>query len=261
MAQEAEQGLVLIGDPIVTEYINRLAQNLVRNSDAKVPFTVKIIDSDEINAFALPGGFFYINTGLLRAVENEAQLAGVMAHEIGHVAARHATKMATKKEIWNLASLPLVFVSGPAGMAVRDFMGIAVPMSFLKFSRNDEREADLLGIEYEYAAGYDPAALVEFFEKLNAEEKHKGNLISKAFSSHPMTQDRIKRSQREIETMLPANEAYLVSSSDFDEMKTRLQQVEGGRRILDAAPDKPRLKRAGAIQKQWSGMSDGPMVR
>src|SRR5690242_979386 len=167
LAQEVERQSRVINDPVVAEYVNRIGQNLVRNSDAKVPFTIKVIDNDEINAFALPGGFFYVNTGMILAADNEAELAGVMAHEIAHVAARHATKNATKSEIFNLASIPLIFLGGPAGYAVRQVMGLAVPLGFLKFSRDAEREADLLGLEYQYATGYDPEEFVRFFEKLH----------------------------------------------------------------------------------------------
>src|SRR5437868_13110799 len=165
-ADQVDNSAKLIKDPVVTEYVNRIGQNLVRNSDSKVPFTIKVIDADVINAFALPGGFYYVNTGLIMAADNEAELAGVMAHEIAHVAARHATKNQTKAQIFNLASIPLIFIGGPAGYAARQVASLLVPMGFLKFSRNAEREADLLGMEYMYAAGYDPAAFLEFFEKL-----------------------------------------------------------------------------------------------
>jgi predicted Zn-dependent protease len=245
LAQDVERETKLFHDEQVQEYINRMVQNLVRNSDAKVPFTVKIIDSDEVNAFALPGGFMYVNTGLILATENEAELAGVMAHEIAHVAARHATKNATKQEIWNMASIPLIFVGGPAGLAVRNIAQLAVPMSFLKFSRNAEREADLLGLEYEYSAGYDPAAMVGFFEKLKAQEKKKENFISRAFASHPMNDDRLKRAQKTVDTMLPERDQYLVTSSEFVEMKARLQRLVMGNVVsIPSDPNKPVLRKA-----------------
>src|SRR3954451_15625405 len=185
LAQEVEKQAKLVTDPTVSEYVNRVGQNLVRNSDAKVPFTIKVLDSEEVKAFALPGGFFFVNSGLMLKAENEAELAGVMAHEIAHVAARHATKQATKGQIINLASIPLIFVGGPAGYAVRQAAGLAVPMGFLKFSRDAEREADLLGVEYAYASGYDPAEFVHFFETLRARDKKKVSSIAKAFSTHP----------------------------------------------------------------------------
>lgn len=245
LADDVDQHAKLFNDPVITEYVNRLAQNLVRNSDAKVPFTVKIIDSDEVNAFALPGGFFYVNVGLLQAADSEAELAGVMAHEIAHVAARHATKRATKQEIWNLASIPLIFVGGPAGMAVRNFVDVAVPMSFLKFSRDNEREADLLGMEYQYAAGYDPAAIVNFFEKLRAREKKKANFVARAFSTHPMNDDRMKRCQKELATMLPPQEQYLVTTSEFEDMKARLGMLMNGRKLTDKEElGKPTLRKS-----------------
>jgi beta-barrel assembly-enhancing protease len=244
LATDIERQTKLFNDPVVTEYVNRIAQNLVRNSDAKVPFTVKIIDNDEVNAFALPGGFMYVNTGLIMATENEAELAGVMAHEIAHVAARHATRNATKQEIWNIASIPLIFVGGPAGVAVRNIAQVAVPMSFLKFSRNAEREADLLGLEYQYSAGYDPAAMVGFFEKLKTREKKKAGFMAQAFSTHPMNEDRLKRSQKTIETMLPERDQYLLTSSEFDDIRVRLQRLVTGNVVSVAEdPGKPVLRK------------------
>ena len=229
MAQEIDAQVKFLDDPAVNEYVNRLAQNLMRNSDAKVPLRVRIIDSDELNAFALPGGFFYINTGMLLATEDEAELAGVMAHEIGHIAARHATKNATKQQIWNFASIPLMFIGGPAGMIVRNVAQVALPMSMMKFSRNAEREADLLGIEYEYAAGYDPGAMVNFFERLQSNDKKKPNFVVRAFQTHPMTDDRLKRAQKEIADMLPPQKEYLVTSSEFEAMKERLAILTSNR--------------------------------
>ena len=244
LAEQIERHAKMFTDPVINEYVNRVGQNLVRNSDAEVPFTIRIIDSEEINAFALPGGFFYIHTGLLMAAESEAELAGVMAHEIAHVAARHATKNATKSELFNLLSVPLIFVGGPVGYAVQQAAGIAVPMSFLKFSRNAEREADLLGIEYQYATGYDPQAFVQFFEKLQAKKKEKRNFLARAFDSHPMNEDRIKRSQQAIEKYLPAQEQYIVTTSDFEEMKARLAELSAGTRLSDLAQGtKPTLRK------------------
>jgi predicted Zn-dependent protease len=243
LAQEVEQGARLISDPIVTEYVNRVGQNIVRNSDAKVPFTIKVIDDETVNAFALPGGFFFVNSGLILAAENEAELAGVMAHEIAHVAARHATKQATKGQIINLASIPLIFVGGPAGYAVRQAAGLAVPMGFLKFSRDAEREADLLGVEYAYASGYDPAEFVHFFETLRARDKKKVSTIAKAFSTHPMTEDRIKRAQNEIETMLPSKDEYIVDTSEFDSVKARLASIVNRGKLNVAESDRPTLRR------------------
>lgn len=247
MSQEVEQSVKLIKDPVLNEYINRLGQNLVLHSDAKVPFTIKIIDSDEINAFALPGGYFYVNTGLIMAADSESELAGVMAHEIAHVAARHATRNMTKTELWNLASIPLIFVGGPVGYAVQQAAGLALPMGMLKFSRDAEREADLLGLEYEYATGYDPSSFVSFFEKLKAEQKHKKNFIAKAFSTHPMTEDRVNRAEKEIEELLPARPQYVVDTSEFQEMKARLAVLQR-RNLLTFGPKgskKPTLRRAG----------------
>jgi predicted Zn-dependent protease len=247
LAQQVEQTARLFTDPVVNEYVNRIGQNLVRHSDAKVPFTIKIIDDDQVNAFALPGGYFFVNTGLILAADNEAELAGVMAHEIGHVAARHATKTETRQQLFNLATIPLIFFGGPAGLIVREAMGVAVPMSFLKFSRDEEREADLLGIEYEYSAGYDPAEFVHFFETLNSREKGakkgKFTFIAKAFATHPMNGDRIKRAEHEIDTMLPPKREYIVDTSEFEAIKARLRRIENQQQIGAGSTELPTLRR------------------
>jgi predicted Zn-dependent protease len=244
LAQEVERQAKLLKDPVINEYINRVGQNLVLHSDAKVPFTIKVIDSDEVNAFALPGGYFYVDTGLILAADSEAELAGVMAHEIAHVAARHATRNMTKSDLFQIASVPLIFAGGPVGYAVGQAAGLALPMGFLKFSRDAEREADLLGMEYAYSAGYDPQSFVDFFEKLEAQEKHKPGFVAKAFSTHPMTADRVKAAQREMDTMLPPRKQYIVDTSEFEHVKARLAQLENRRRLDVKKPDRPTLRRA-----------------
>src|SRR5450432_4549420 len=197
ISMQVETQSKIINDPVVSEYINRLGQNLVRNSDSQVPFTIKVIDSDDINAFALPGGFFYVNSGLILAADEEAELAGVMAHEIAHVAACHAARENTRGNIAQIMTIPLIFIGGPIGYAAYEGAGLAVPLTFLKFSRGFEAQVDYLGVEYMYKAGYDPQAFVSFFEKIQAQEKKKPGTISKAFSTHPQTPDRIEKSQEE----------------------------------------------------------------
>jgi beta-barrel assembly-enhancing protease len=245
-AQEVEKSSKMINDPVVTEYVNRVGQNLVRNSDAKVPFTIKVIDSDEINAFALPGGFFYVNSGLILRADEEAELAGVMSHEIAHVAARHGTKSATKGEIMQLASIPLILLGpgGWAGYGLYEGLNLAIPMGYLKFSRDAEREADYLGLQYMYKAGYDPNAFVSFFEKIEAEERHHPGSIPKVFSTHPPTPERVQKAQEEIATILPAREEYIVTTSEFDLIKSRLRRIENRNKLQDSktAGDKPTLR-------------------
>jgi predicted Zn-dependent protease len=245
-SREIEGSVKLIQDPVVTEYVNRIGQNLVRNSDAKVPFTIKVIDSEEVNAFALPGGFLYVNSGLIRAAQDEAELAGVMAHEIAHVAARHATRQMTRSQMFNLASIPLIFVGGGVGVAVQQAAGLAMPLSLTKFSRGFETEADYLGVEYLYKSGYDPQAFISFFERIQAQEKQKPGLIAKAFSDHPQTADRMKKTQREIAGILPAREAYLISTSDFEEVKSHLIAMENRHRTVDQDAERPTLRRKSA---------------
>jgi predicted Zn-dependent protease len=206
--------------------VNRIGQNLVRNSDAKVPFTIKVVDSDEINAFALPGGFFYVNTGLITAADNEAELAAVMGHEIAHVCARHGTENAAKGTIANVASIPLIMLGGPAGMGARQAAQLIVPLEFLHFSRKNEAEADYLGLQYMYKAGYDPSAFVSMFEKLEAKERAKPGSISKLFSTHPPTPDRIEMTKKNIEQVLSDREQYVLNTAEFDQIKARLAARE-----------------------------------
>ncbi len=249
-AMQIESGMKMVQDPVVTEYVNRIGQNLVRNSDAKVPFTIKVVDSDEINAFALPGGFFYVNSGLILAADEEAELAGVMAHEIAHVAARHATRQMTRAQIANFASIPLIFVGGGLGYALQSAASLALPMTFLKFSRGFEAEADYLGLQYMYASGYDPQAFIAFFEKVQAKEKKKPGSLSKAFSTHPQTPDRIEKSQEEIAKILPARDQYIDDTSEFQNVKARLATLENRHKVEDQKENRPTLRRTTADNRQ-----------
>jgi predicted Zn-dependent protease len=256
-AQEVEATSKLIRDPTITEYVNRIGQNLVRNSDAQVPFTIKVIDSDEVNAFALPGGFFYVNSGLILAADEESELAGVMAHEIAHVAARHATRQMTRAQWANIGTIPLIFVGGGIGYAVRSAAGLGLPLTFLSFSRGFESEADYLGLQYMYKAGYDPNAFVQFFEKLQAREKKKPGTLAKAFSTHPQTPDRITKSQDEISKILPAKAQYVVTTSEFADVKTRLASLENRRKLVDDKDaKKPSLRRTSSTEKTGDKQGD-----
>ena len=248
-SMEIERSAHLITDPVVVEYVNRIGQNLVKNSDAKVPFTIKVIDSDEVNAMALPGGFFYVNSGLLMNCDDESELAGVMAHEISHVVAHHAARQQTKGMYAQIASIPLIIASQGSwtGYGIYEASQIAIPMTFLKFSRDSEAEADYLGVQYMYKAGYDPQGFITLFEKLDALEKHKPGTLAKAFSDHPQTPDRIANSEDEIATILPARPDYVVTTSEFDDVKARLARLENKRKITDkSGGNKPTLRRAGA---------------
>jgi predicted Zn-dependent protease len=243
-ATQIETSLKLVNDPVINEYVNRVGQNLVRNSDAKVPFTIKVVDSDVINAMALPGGFFYVNSGLILAADDEAELAGVMAHEIAHVAARHTTRQMSRAQLANYLTLPLIFVGGGIGLAAREAAGIGLPLTFLKFTRGFEAEADYLGIQYMYKAGYDPNEFVNFFEKIQAEEKKKPGSMAKVFMDHPQTPDRITKSQEEIATILPAKDQYIETTSEFNDIKARLAAIENRHKVDDTNPNKPTLRRA-----------------
>jgi Peptidase family M48 len=245
ISMEIEKSVKFINDPMVTEYVNRIGQNIVKNSDAKVPFTIKVIDSDEINAMALPGGFFYVNSGLILAADDEAELAGVMAHEIAHVAAHHAMREQTRMNYAQMGTIPLIFVGGGLGYGLYEAASLAVPITFLQFSRDFERQADFLGIEYMYRAGYDPQALPSMFEKIEHLEKTKPNMIAKAFSDHPQTPDRILATQQEIAHLLPPKDEYIITTSEFDDVKARLARIENKRKLRDGQNEKkPSLRHA-----------------
>ena len=244
-AMQLEKSVKFVNDPVVVDYVNRIAQNLVKNSDAKVPFTIKVIDSDEVNAMALPGGFMYVNSGLILTADDEAEMAGVIAHEIGHVAAHHAVREQTRMNYAQLGTIPLIFIGGWTGYGIYEAAQIGIPLTFLQFSRGFESQADFLGVQYMYRSGYDPQAFVTIFEKLENLEKTKPHLISKAFSSHPQTPDRIEATQKEIATILPPRAEYVVTTSEFDDVKARLARIENKRKLNDGGKgNQPTLRRA-----------------
>ncbi len=259
LAQDVERQSKIIDDPIVAEYVNRVGQNIVRNSDCKVPFTIKVVEDETVNAFALPGGFFFVQTGLILKADNEAELAGVMAHETAHVCARHGTRQATKAELANYMTIPLIFMGGWAGYGIQQAAGFIVPMSLLKFSRTYESEADMLGLQYMYKTGYDPNSFVDFFEKIQALEKKKRGSVAELFSSHPMTDDRIQAAQKNIQENLEARPEYVVNTSEFNEVKARLAMIENRRKVDNTDPNKPQLRKkpgTGTDDKDSKGDDD-----
>jgi predicted Zn-dependent protease len=243
LAAEVERQAKIIDDPVIAEYVNRVGQNLVRNSDAKVPFTIKVIDGEEVNAFALPGGFFFVYSGLILKADNEAELAGVMAHEIAHVAARHGTRQATRGQIAQLGMIPLIFMGGWTGYGIYQAASVLVPITFLKFSRGMEAEADMLGLQYMYKAGYDPTAFVDFFEKIETLEKKKPGTMAKVFETHPPTDDRIRTAQKNIQEMLKAKPEYVLTTSEFNDVKDRLLAMHNRRKLDDKDLNRPQLRR------------------
>lgn len=235
LARDVERSSRLLQDPVVTAYVTQVVDRVARHSDLRMSLQVRVLDSDEINAFALPGGHFFINTGLILETQSEAELASVIAHEIAHVAARHATKQMSKAQLWNWLSIPLLFVGGPVVYGVQQGLALAVPLTFLKFSRNAELEADFLGQQYHYASGYDPVAFVDFFERMKQKEKGERGGIAKAFSTHPMAKDRIMAAERTIEEVLPPRDEYVVTTSRYDEVRAYLEHRLGERLRREAA--------------------------
>lgn len=242
LAEEVQRQSKLVDDPIVGEFINRLGQNLARNSDARVPFTFRIIQDDSLNAFALPGGFIFVNSGLIKASETEAELGSAMAHEVAHVAARHMTRQATRRELVGILSIPAsILLGGWTGYAVQQGAGVAIPMTFLKFGREFEGEADLLGLEYLHRTGYDPAAAIDVFERFQALERKKPGMMAKVFATHPMNADRIREAQKFIQEELESRREYVVTTSEFIEMRARLMRLDERRE--PPAESRPVLRR------------------
>jgi len=248
LAAEVEQGAKMVDDPMITEYVNRVGQNIVLHSDAKIPFTIKVIDSDDVNAFALPGGFFFVNKGLLLAADNESELAGVMAHEIAHVAARHAMENQGKGTLMNYGMLAgMIFGGAIVGTVLQNGGGILGGLAMLKFSRGAEEEADRLGVQYLYAAGYDPTGMSTMFEKLNAKNSKKPGAVAKLFASHPQSIDR-RDTSLALVSRFPEREEYVISTSEFDRTKAYLLRTSNARAgvtsdVEDADPGRPTLKR------------------
>lgn len=247
LAADVDRQGKFIEDPVVTEYVNRVGQNLALHSDAKIPFTIKVLDSDDVNAFALPGGFLYVNKGAILAADTESELAGVMAHEIAHVAARHGVEQASKATLANYAMIPLIFMTGGLGYIAYQAAQIGVPLTFLKFSRNVESEADKLGAQYLWASGYDPNNFLSFFEKLEKKEKHKPGTLSKLFGTHPPTPDRIVK-VHDLLARFPDRDEYTVTTSEFSRVKSRLLAITNSKTLdangnRDTGPKRPTLKR------------------
>ena len=258
-ADEIEKSTKFINDPVVTEYVNLIGQYIVKNSDCKVPFTIKVIDTDEINAMALPGGFFYVNSGLILAADEEAELAGVMAHETAHVCAHHAAREMTRANYAQIGMVPLIMMTGYSwtGYGIYEATQLLIPITFLEFSREFEAQADYLGVQYMYRAGYDPQAFVTFFEKIQNLEKQKPGAVAKVFENHPQTPDRIEHTEEEIAKILPPKDEYLVTTSEFNDVKARLARIENKRRIIDNKKGKPTLRRASTSPDQTDTTQNG----
>jgi beta-barrel assembly-enhancing protease len=248
LAMQVEQQAKLVEDPVITEYVNRVGQNIVLHSDAKIPFTIKVIQGDEVNAFALPGGYFYVYTGLIAAAENEAELAGVMAHEIAHVAARHAMENSGKGTLLNYGILAgIIFGGGIASTILQNVGGIGGSLAFFKFSRGAEIEADKLGVQYLYAAGYDPTAMATMFEKLASRNKKKPGTLAKLFSTHPQSADRRDNSLALV-ARFPEKQEYVISTSEFQRVRSRLLKMTNAKAAVisdidEGGDTKPTLKR------------------
>jgi predicted Zn-dependent protease len=255
LAQEVQRQAKVVEDPLISEYINRIGQNLVRNSDAKVPFTFQLIEGDSPNAFALPGGYIFVYTALIKLADEEDELAAALAHEVAHVAARHMTKQATKSEIVNVASIPVgvILGGGIGGIAARQGASLGIPAVFLHFTRKDESEADYLGLQYMYAAGYDPSGAISIFEKMESLQKNKPGTLARVFSTHPMDADRIQKAEKEIDRILPAKDEYVVTTSEYRGMRERLITLDTRKKSTTGTSgredeDRPTIRRRDLIE-------------
>jgi hypothetical protein len=262
LAMEVEQQVKMVEDPIITEYVNRVGQNVVLNSDAKVPFTIKVIDSDEVNAFALPGGFFFVNKGLILAADNEAELAGVMAHEIAHVAARHAMENQGKSALINYGAIAGIIFGGPiVSTVLQNGGGILAGLAGLKFTRGAEMEADSLGVQYLYASGYDPTAMSTMFEKLASQKQKKASTLTKLFSTHPQSLDR-RDASLALVARFPEKEEYIISTSEFQRVKGHLLKLTNAKAGIpidfgEGDPGRPTLKKRQPDSPEASDGSEG----
>jgi predicted Zn-dependent protease len=260
LAREVTRQSKILDDPIISEYVNRIGQSLARNSDAKVPFTFQVIDGDEVNAFALPGGYVFVYSGLIKVASEEDEFAGALAHEIAHVAARHMTCQASRSQIAGVAgAIPGVLLGGWTGVIAGRAASAVIPMTFLSFTRRDESEADYLGVQYMYAAGYDPTGAVSIFEKLESLQKTKPGAVAKVFATHPMDADRIDRTEKEIQRILPSKPEYVITTSEYRGMRDRLLTLEDRR--PPSSENRPHLIRSGDDKLPDTGTDGRPTVK
>ncbi len=257
LAEEVRRQAKVVEDPLISEYINRIGQNLVRNSDAKVPFTFQVIEGNSPNAFALPGGYVFVYTALIKIADEEDELAAAMAHEIAHVAARHMTRQATKSQIAGVAgsAAGVILGGGLGGVAIRQGANVGIPAAFLHFTRQDESEADYLGVQYMYAAGYDPNGAISIFEKLESLERKQPGTVARIFSTHPMDATRIEKTEQEIGRILPSKTEYVVNTSEYTEIRERLIAQEGRKKA--AEDGRPQLR----TRQEQPEEQDRPTVR
>lgn len=251
LAEEVTRQSKVVDDPLLSEYVNRVCQNLARASDARVPITCQLIDGEAPNAFALPGGFIFVYTGLIKLADEEDEMAAAIAHEIAHVAARHMTKQATKSALANVAMIPISVILGGgwAGVAARQGASVGVPAALLKFDRKDESEADYLGVQYMYAAGYDPTGAITIFEKIQSLQRKQPGVLDRVFSTHPMDKDRIEKTEKEIGKILPEKPEYIVSTSEYGDMRARLLKQDERKRVTkQEQEDRPTLRRRDLIE-------------
>lgn len=237
-------------DPKVREYVNRLAMTVAVNSDLRIPVRITVLESDEINAFSLPGGYLFVNTGIIEKADNESELLGVIAHELAHVSARHGARLMRRATIANIVFqaaqvAAMIFTGGVVGIGTYYALqygffglGMILDLALLGVSRDYEAEADQLGIQYAWRAGYDTRGFITFFDKMARE---KGYVRSASFfRTHPPFFERIMSSFSEIE-FLPRQRDPQVDSSEFRELREHVKKVRAGNR--EEYGKRPTLKR------------------
>ena len=228
-ATEVEKKMKVVDNPELQAYIGTVGKKLTSSADAgEFPYSFKVVVDKSINAFALPGGPMYIHTGLLAAADNESQMAGVMAHEVSHVALRHGTNQASKQQMLQLPAMLVGQTTGSGGLlGTLSQLGINLGANsvLLKFSRSAETEADLLGTRLMHNAGYNPAELANFFRKLEAEGGNQNKLVEMFMASHPNPGNRVQAVQKEAKS-LPSR-SYNGETGQFRSMQALVAKVAG----------------------------------
>lgn len=223
LSEEVERTSKLLTDPAITEYVDRVAQTVAKNSDARMPITVRVIDSDSVDAFTLPGGYQYVSRGLLLRLAGEGELASVLARGIAHTALRSSTTLATRADILQISTVPLS--NSAPGNSFPSDAALAVPLTSLEMHRDDELDADYFGVQYLYKTGYDPECFLDFVQRIWGSGAT-ATKVPAAFSAYPPLDERLAALRSEISKILPPRDGATVSTPEFDAFEERLRTIK-----------------------------------